>query len=212
MRRRFLSSTARPRRVVLALVLAASSVSAQFEVAAQDAREQPGLAAAPPAAEPRIADVRLAFDDQQILLSFKLLDAFDETVSRRLESGLPTGFTYQFQLVRSRKRWFDKAVDKGTLQVGAMYNAVSRQYLINFKHDGGLIESRVVKDLGELRAAMTELHDFPVFSTAGKNPSQRLRVRLRAELRTRTLFFFIPSTVHTDWAETRKFRISEELD
>ena len=92
-----------------------------------------------------------------------------------------------------------------------MYNAVRREYLINFKHDGNLIESRVVKDAAELQAAMTELTDFPVFSTAGKNPQQRLKARVRAELRTRTIFFFIPSTVHTDWAETRKFRLTEEI-
>ena len=93
-----------------------------------------------------------------------------------------------------------------------MYNAVSRQYLINFKHDGSLIESRVVKDLAELEAALTELESFPVFSTEGKNPRQRLKARVRAELRTKTVFFFIPSTVDTDWAETRKFRLREEIE
>ncbi len=162
--------------------------------------------------EPRITDVRIAFDKQQIQLSFKLLGAFDDNLRKRLDSGLPTSFTFDFQLVRTRKSWFDKAVDSGTLQVTAMYNAVTREYLINFKHDGNLIDSRVVKDTAELEAAMTEFTAFPVFSTEGKNFQQRLRVRVRAELRTKTVFFFIPSTVHTDWAETRKFRLSDETE
>ncbi len=162
--------------------------------------------------EPRITDVRIAFDKQQILLSFKLLGALDDDLRRRLESGLPTSFTFDFQLVRTRKSWFDKAVDSSSLQITAMYNAVTREYLINFWHDGNLIDSRVVKDTAELEAAMIELTAFPVFSTVGKNREQRLRVRVRAELRTKTVFFFIPSMVHTDWAETRKFRLSDEIE
>ena len=201
MRRRFL---------FLTLLLAATGAAAQTDTDATD----PQQAERTPkkSAEARITDVRLGFGEQQIQLSFKLLDAFDEDFQKRIDSGLPTSFTFDLVLERTRKRWFNKNVDESTLQVSAMYDAVGRQYLINYKHDGSLIESRVVKDPGELRSTMTEFTDFPAFSTEGKNPRQRLRVRVRAELRTRTIFFFIPSTVHTDWAETRKFRLAEELE
>lgn len=195
----------------LALLLVATGATAQTDTDAADP-QQAELAPEKKSAEARITDIRFAVDEQQILLSFKLLDAFDESFQKRIDSGLPTSFTFDLELERTRKRWFNKAVDSSTLQISAMYDAVGRQYLINFKHDGHLIESRVVKDAGELRSAMTELTDFPAFSTAGKNPRQRLRVRVRAELRTRTIFFFIPSTVRTNWAETRKFRLAEELE
>lgn len=195
---------------LLAPLLALSSAAAQTEADVQDV----------PAAEvrqewtgePRITDVRIAFDEQQIRLSFKLVGAVDDDWRKRLDSGLPTSFNFDFQLVRTRKSWFDKSVDSSSLQVTAMYNAVTREYLINSKHDGDLFDSRVVKDSAELEAAMTELTAFPVFATEGKNPQQRLRVRVRAELRTKTVFFFIPSTVHTDWAETRKFRLRDEIE
>ena len=195
---------------LLAVPLIASSAVAQTEVGAPDAP-------APEArqewtGEPRLTDLRIAFEDRQIQLSFKLLGAFDDDLRKRLESGLPTSFTFDFELVRTRKSWFNKSVDSSTLQVTAMYNAVTREYLINLKHDGVLIESRVVKDDAELEAAMTEFSGFQAFSTEGKNLHQRMRVRVRAELRTKTVFFFIPSTVDTDWAETRKFRLREELE
>ncbi len=191
-------------------LLVASSAAAQTEIEAQDVP-------APEArqkwnGEPRITDLRIAFENQQIRLSFKLIGAFDDDLRKRLDSGLPTSFSFDFELVRTRKSWFNKAVDSSTLQVTAMYNAVTREYLINLKHDGDLIESRVVKDAVELEAAMTGFSGFQVFSTEGKNPQQRLRVRVRAELRTKTIFFFIPSTVDTDWAETRKFRLREEIE
>ena len=203
MRRRFL---------FLALLLVAGLAAAQTHVDSTAAQPEEERAADKKSAEARITDIRLAFEKQQLLLSFKLLDAFDDSLQMRIDSGLPTSFTFEFELVRTRKRWFDKAVDSSSLQVSAMYNAVSRQYLINYKHDGDLVDSRLVTDADELLAAMTDFTAFPVFSTAGKNAQQRLRVRVRAELRTRTVFFFIPSTVHTDWAETRKFRLAEEIE
>ena len=197
---------------LLAPLLLASSATAQTEAGAQLAPPAEERLAEEKKTEARITDLRLRFEGQQILLSFKLLGAFDKDLRKRVDSGLPTSFTFDFELVRSRKSWFDKAVDSGTLQVSAMYNAVTREYLINYKHDGDLIASRVVKDAAELEQAMTVFDDFAIFSTEGKNPRQRLRVRVRAELRTRTIFFFIPSTVDTDWAETRKFRLSEESE
>ncbi len=196
--------------MLVPLLVASAAATAQTDVASQDVpvaearQEWTG--------EPRITDLRIAFERQQIRLSFKLLGALDDNLRKRLDSGLPTSFTFDFQLVRTRKSWFDRAVDSCSLEVGATYNAVTREYQINFKHDGNLIDSRVVKDAAELEAAMTEITGFPVFSIAGKNPQQRLRVRVRAELRTKTVFFFIPSTVHTDWAETRKFRLREEIE
>ncbi len=193
-----------------ALLIMSSAATAQTDagppdVPAPDARQEW-------TGEPRITDLRIAFERQQILLSFKLVGAFDDDLRKRLDSGLPTSFTFDFDLVRTRKSWFNKAVDSSSLQVTAMYNAVTREYLINLKHDGNLIESRVVKDAVELEAVMTEFSAFQAFSTEGKNHQQRMRVRVRAELRTKTVFFFIPSTVDTDWAETRKFRLREEIE
>ncbi|MEM7583303.1 MAG: DUF4390 domain-containing protein [Acidobacteriota bacterium] len=195
------------------LLFAAFGAMAQTEsVPAEPEKPKAELDTAKSDRDPRITGVKIDFEDQHMLLSFKLLDAFDDSIRKRIDSGLPTSFTYELQLIRGRKTWFDRAVDYGTLRVGAMYNAVRREYLINFEHDGNLIESKVVKDATELVAAMTEFSSFPAFELEGKKRHHRLRVRVRAELRTKTIFFFIPSTVHTDWAETRRFRLNEELE
>ncbi len=152
----------------------------------------------------RIEGVRVELAEQQVLLAFKLANAFDENLRRRIRSGLPTGIVFDFELVRARKGWFNKDVDSGTMQVVAMYNAVTREYLINYKHDGNLIESRVVREAEELRPAMTEFSGLPVFSLENRG-GERLQVRVRAELGTRTLLFFIPTTLTTEWAESRIF-------
>lgn len=160
----------------------------------------------------RISGLRLRLDGERVLLSFKLLHAFDDNLLKRIDSGIPTGFDFKFQLVRDRKTWFDTDVDRSRLRVDAMYNAVTREYLINFRQDGDLIESRVVREADELEAAMTQFVEFPVFTVGGKQASQRLRVRMRTELGTEQIFFFIPKKVTTSWVETRRFQMSSAED
>ncbi|MEE8524926.1 MAG: DUF4390 domain-containing protein [Thermoanaerobaculia bacterium] len=159
--------------------------------------------------EPRVSDLRVAVEGQQVRLSFGLVDAFGDHLKKRIDSGLYSGFLFDFELVRARKSWFDKSLESGRLQVVAMYNAVTREYLINLRQNGDLIDSRVVQDVGELEDALTRFDNLNVFSVEGLNQQLRLQVRVRAELGTRTIFFFIPKTIHTDWAESGTFRLAD---
>ncbi len=161
--------------------------------------------------EPRVSDLRVAVERNQVRLSFRLVDAFGDHLKKRIDSGLYSGFLFDFEIVRARKSWFDKNVMSGRLQVVAMYNAVTREYLINLRHNGDLIDSRVIQDVGELENALTRFDDLNAFSIEDLKPEQRLQVRVRAELGTRTVFFFIPRTVYTDWAESGTFRLKDLL-
>ncbi len=147
--------------------------------------------------------------DNHILLSFVLAGAFDDEVRRRVDSGLPTGFRFRLRLTRDRKRWFDNDLATSDLRVVAKYNAVTREYLINFMQDGLLVKSQVVRDANELEQAMTHFERLPVFALASIPPGgedRRLRVRIRAELGAKTFLLLIPTAITTDWAESPRFR------
>lgn len=164
------------------------------------------LAAVPSTAEPRIIDLRVVLDGRQALLSFQLAEATGERFVQRVESGLPTGFEITFELIRQRRWWFDKVLDTNTLQVVAMYDALEREYLVNYKLGGKLIRSRMVSDAEELETAMTRFDSEPIFQLGGLSPDLRLRIRLRAELGSKTLFSLIPARITTDWVESERFR------
>ncbi len=149
---------------------------------------------------PSITDVLVSQDGPQVLLSFQLQHAFDNQMSERIQSGLPSGFTYHLRLARTRRWWFDRGIEGSTLEVSAMYNAITREYLVNYKQDGRLLESRVLTNEEELRDAMTTFSNWPAFQLETV-PRGRTVVRLRAELGSRTILAFIPTTIHTDWAE-----------
>lgn len=156
--------------------------------------------------EPRIAAVDVAVDGNLARVGFRLENAVTPRFVERLESGLPTGFDYRLELLRDRKRWFDRGVERSTLQVFAMYDAATRGYLVNYKLDGKLIESRLVRGLDDLERAMTVIEALPAFELEGLPRSSRLLVRVQADVGARTLFGILPGRLVTDWRESRKFR------
>jgi hypothetical protein len=164
----------------------------------------------PDALAPRAAAIRdlsISAAGTQILVSFRLEHAFAPELDRRLESGLPTGWVYELELLRDRKRWSDEELDSTRLEVVAMFNAVTLEYLINTKQDGKLIASRTVRERAALEQAMTEFQALPAFSLQGGSPRERYLVRARVELSPGSVLGFIPVRRTTAWVDSNKVRI-----
>ena len=153
-------------------------------------------------AEPRIENLHVNRQDGRILVSFELLDALDAEMVERVDSGLPTELAFTLRLEHPRVWWFDRVFERATLQVLAMYNAVTREYLVNYKLDGRLIESRVVNDLEELKRAMTLIHSLPAFEIQEELPPTRMQLTVRAELGSKTFLFLFPNRIETNWARS----------
>jgi hypothetical protein len=160
---------------------------------------------------PRVQGLQLRRSATEIRLSFELVGGFDDEVKSRIESGLPTGFVYEAKLERQHRWWFNDTVDRSRIEVVAMYNAVTREYLVNTKQDDRLIDSRVFTELAEAEQAMSRLHDLTAFHLDGL-PRGRLTVLVRAALGSRTLLALFPTTIHTPWAESEPFRLVAGTD
>ncbi len=170
------------------------------------------LLASGAAAEARIEELVVTVEGHQVLARWELRGAFDRKLRERVESGLPTPIVFRIELQRDRKRWYDRQLAATTLEVVALYDAVTREFTVNSKLDGELIESRTVRDLPALAEALTRLGPLPVFSLAELPRGRyRLLVKIKAELGSRTILSLIPVTIDTDWAESRKFRLPPAL-
>ena len=152
------------------------------------------------AEEPHIEGLHVTRQNGRVLVSFELRDALGAEMLDRVQSGLPTELAFTLRLERPRVWWVDKIVDRSTLQVVAMYNAVTREYLVNYKLDGRLIESRVVTDLPSLERAMTLIHSLPAFELPAEIPEPRLQLTVRADLGSKPFLFLFPNRVDTGWA------------
>jgi hypothetical protein len=159
--------------------------------------------------KPHLSDLQVSLEGTRVAVSFELVNAFGDELFERIQTGLASGFSFQFVLVREQRRWFDDKIDSSTLQVIAMYNAVTREYLVNYKQDGKLTDSRVTRTRVELEQAMTRFEKLTVFHVdeVKSSPRRRALVRARAELGSKTMLLIIPTRVQTDWIKSEKFSL-----
>lgn len=158
------------------------------------------------AAGPRVVELSIVIAGGQVLVSFELTGGFTPELAQRMESGLPTGFVYELELARARQ-WWDASVDTARLEVVAMFNAVTREYLVNTKLEGKLIDSVTLRDPGDLERAMTRFTALPVFTLQPSAQRARYLVRARVELGTGQALGFIPFLKTSDWAESNRVRL-----
>lgn len=156
--------------------------------------------------KPELTDFRVAVQGRRVEVSVDLLNAFSDELLERIQTGLASGFTYQFVLYRDQKRWWDNRIDSSELDVVAMYNAVTREYLVNYKQDGKLIDSRIARTREELGRLMTHIEGLTMFQLGGLNPQKRYLLRARVILGSKTTMLIVPSRISTDWLRSRKFR------
>lgn len=158
-----------------------------------------------PSTKAYLSELQVSLEGRSVEVSFELIDGFSDQLFERIQTGLPSGFTFEFALARDQKRLPDNRIARSTLEVIAMYNAVTREYLINYKQDGKLIDSRIARGREELEAAMTKFEGLTVFHLDDISPEKRLLVRARAELGSKTTLLIIPSRITTDWSRSRNF-------
>lgn len=163
------------------------------------------------AADPVVSKLTVHLDGLRVLVDLEATGIFDRTFRERIESGLATTLSYEFELLRDRKRWLDAPLREGELQVIARYDAMNREYLVHFKLDGQLVDSKMVREMTEVERLMTRFEGLPVFTLEGVRDDvsarSRLLVKARAVLGTRTVFLFIPSQITTDWRDSKKFHL-----
>lgn len=155
------------------------------------------------AAEAEIRDLTAHVRGESISVGFRLAGAFDSPEIRKaIESGIPTVLAYEIELIRKRPNWFDDTVSRTRIEVIATYNSITREYLVNYRRDRRLVSSEIVSSMEELRERLTAVKEADLLTTEGRR-YWKLRVRVRAELMRRYLWYVIPYDVSTGWAETR---------
>ena len=156
--------------------------------------------------EPHLEDLQVGLQDQKLEANVRLVDAFDAQFLELIQTGLSTGYTFNFKLFADRKHWFDNQIASVDMKVVATFDAVTREYTVNHLQDGKLLRSRVVRDAQELERVMTRLTSVHLYTFDGSPHRRRLLVRARAELGSKTFLYLIPTKRTTDWVRSRKFQ------
>ncbi len=164
------------------------------------------------ASDARIEEVWIREERGQILLSFRVEEGWSEELEERLASGLPTGFIFEIELRRDRKRWWDAYLDSCRLERIAMFNAITGEYLLNTKRDGRLLGSQVLRNPEELREELTLLSGWAAFPVPSLPGGSRYLLRVRMELEPGEFLGFLPYERSTHWTESNKLRTPLEAN
>lgn len=155
------------------------------------------------AAEPRIQNLSASASAGKVSVRFTMTGAFSsDEVTRALQSGLPTSFSYVVEIYRARPNWFDEGIARSRIEVIATFNSVTREYLLNYRRDRKLVRSETFTDLAELQRRMTSVDERDLFDIDDRRPS-KLKVRVKAEFRRGWVLYIVPWPVSTRWEEVR---------
>lgn len=163
------------------------------------------LAACPLYAEPdaRIKELAATASGGHVNVTFELENAFAQPeILEGLRSGVSTGFTYHFVLVRKRPNWFDQRISTATVEVIATYNSVTQEYLLNYRRNRLLVKTEIFSRLDALERAMTRISEPRLLPLNGRRP-EKVRVRVKADLMEGYLLHIVPWNVSTGWEQSR---------
>ena len=75
-----------------------------------------------------VKSAEIRADEDAYVLNAEFDVALNPTLEEALQKGVPLYFELEFELVRSRKYWFDEKVLSFATQYRVSYNALTRQY------------------------------------------------------------------------------------
>ena len=121
--------------------------------------------------------------DDQVLVSFELVNGLTDEVRDSIKSGLTTTFTYSVELRMDVPAWVDRTIGTATIASSVEYDNLKRQYMMGLRIDGRTEESRTTTDENDVRQWMTTARRLALFKTAMLEPNREYYIRISATAR-----------------------------
>jgi hypothetical protein len=130
--------------------------------------------------------------EERVLLSFELAGGLTDEVRAAIHSGLKTTFTYSIELRLDVPAWVDRTISTATIANRVEYDNLTRVYTLVRLLDGRVEGAVPTQSEDVVRAWMTSLEKFPLFSTARLEPNREYYIRVSASARPSNGMFFWP--------------------
>src|SRR5690349_14316678 len=82
--------------------------------------------------------------DNQVLVSFELVNGLTDEVKAAIQSGLTTTFTYTIELRMDVPAWVDRTIGTATIASSVEYDNLKRQYMMGLRIDGPSMRSPIM--------------------------------------------------------------------
>ena len=130
--------------------------------------------------------------DDQVLVSFELVNGLTDEIKAAIQSGLTTTFTYTVELRMDVPAWVDRTIGTATIASSVEYDNLKRQYMMGFRIDGRTEESRTTTYESDVRQWMTTVKHLALFKTSMLEPNRDYYIRVSATARPSNGSFMWP--------------------
>jgi hypothetical protein len=155
-----------------------------------------------PAADARTLDVVSARrSDRGLVFALRLPEGLPPDREAALDQGEPVTVTYEVEIVRDRRLWFNTTVTRGRVEVAAVFDPLTQRYSLERRPgDGAEATTGEAGSRDEALRWLVELRGFEVPVEPGPLERPRLRWRARAIFARKLVMLFVPTTVKTRWS------------
>ena len=152
-----------------------------------------------------ITDIVLSNTRDDLLLYFTVRECFTPNITKAIEAGVPTTFTFVVKLYEVRRFFPDRLINKLKFQHEISYDSLKRVYSLRLSERGdGLIK---VRDFGTAKKLMAEVVALKLAKLKSLHRGKHYQVQMMAELdkvrlplHLHTILFFLSLwDFDTDW-------------
>jgi len=118
----------------------------------------------------------------QVLVSFEVVDGYNNDVKDAIASGLRTTFSYQVELRTVARMWLDRTITTAVVSTSDRYDNLTRRHSLVRTVDGRVEASIVTEDQDVVRRWLTALDRFTLCSTSKLDPNREYYVRISASV------------------------------
>jgi len=122
----------------------------------------------------------------QVLVSFEVVDGYNNDIKDAIKSGLRTTFSYQVELRTVARLWLDRVIATVVVSTSDRYDNLTRRHSLVRTVDGRVEGSVVTEDEEVVRRWLTSLDRFTLCSTSKLDPNRDYYVRISAHVPHRT--------------------------
>ena len=139
------------------------------------------LAAAAPGVAQDALRISTLNSNNQVVVSFELTGAYDDSVRDAIASGLRTSFTYTLEL--RTPAWIDRTVGTAIVSATDQYDNLTRRHTLTRTVDGRVEDVLVTEDDAIVKTWLTKWSRVPVADTAKLDPTRDYYVRVSTRTR-----------------------------
>jgi len=127
--------------------------------------------------------IRPTVNENHVIVSFEIDDAYTDAVRDAIASGLRTTFTYDLELRAKGSMWIDRTIATAVVTVSDQYDNLTRRHTLTRTVDGRAEDVTVTEDDAIVRAWLTKASRVPLCDTSMLDSTRDYYVRVTTRTR-----------------------------